>query len=394
MDITLKDLILTENLNDLKLIAGKNGLNNKISGCSILDFQFDKELNILKPENYFESQQLILTSFLYAKNNEFLILDALKKLIERKACGLAINNIYKIPINDVIIKTANSKNFPIFLFKNSNIRFENVILSINKNINQLKNTLHFEKIIDKILYNDNVIENVYKLYPIINELYICVYFKFSTICNIKTLNKDLHYILSQVIPNEVDYVQYKYKNGSLLIISFDRLNSNENLNKIKSIFETNNKDYKECVWGISNIHNNVNNMNLAIQECIFASAYAKYVNMPYARYIDLGVYRLILPHCNSTEYIEYENTIISQIENQDSSNSTMLINTLTDFIKFNGNIHNMAKETKQHENTIRNKLEKIKNITGLDFKKPYDYEQLSIAIKIHISRKIVNEYIK
>ena len=394
MDITLKDLILTENLNDLKLIAGKNGLNNKISGCSILDFQFDKELNILKPENYFESQQLILTSFLYAKNNEFLILDALKKLIERKACGLAINNIYKIPINDVIIKTANSKNFPIFLFKNSNIRFENVILSINKNINQLKNTLHFEKIIDKILYNDNVIENVYKLYPIINELYICVYFKFSTICNIKTLNKDLHYILSQVIPNEVDYVQYKYKNGSLLIISFDRINSNENLNKIKSIFETNNKEYKECVWGISNIHNNVNNMNLAIQECIFASAYAKYVNMPYARYIDLGVYRLILPHCNSTEYIEYENTIISQIENQDSSNSTMLINTLTDFIKFNGNIHNMAKETKQHENTIRNKLEKIKNITGLDFKKPYDYEQLSIAIKIHISRKIVNEYIK
>lgn len=389
MDITLKDLMQSGKLKDLKLLAGKNGLNNKITGCTILDFQFDRTLNILKPEYYFNSHQLVLTSFLYAKDNEFLILDALKKLTERGACGLAINNIYKLPINDMIIKIADSKNFPLFLFNSPNIRTENIILSIDQSINQFKNIFHFEKIIDEIIHNNDIDKNVYKLYSNINELYICAYFKPNNAENIKAFNSNLHNELAKIPFNEINYVQYKYKNGSLLIFSFDTINSNESLNKIKNIFELYSKEYKNCSLGISSIHNNINTMNKAIQECIFASAYAKHENINYAEYFDLGMYKLILPYCNSTEFTEYENNIIGKIKSHDSVNSTKLIDALTAFIKFRGNIHNMSEATKQHENTIRNKLEKIKNITGLDFKKSCDYEQLSMAVKIYNAKEII-----
>ncbi len=388
MDITLKDLMLSGKLNDLKLLAGKNGLNNKITGCTILDFQFDMTLNILKPECYFNSNQLVLTSFLYAKDNEFLILDALKKLTERGVCGLAINNIYKLPINDMIIKIADSKNFPLFLFKSPNIKTENVILSIDKSINQLKNIFYFENIIDEIIHNNDIVKNAYKLYPNINELYMCVYFKLNNNENIKEFNNNLHNELAKIPFSEINYVQYKYKDGSLLIFSFDTINSNESLKKIQDLFKFYNKDYKNYSLGMSNIHSDMNKMNKAIQECIFASAYAKHENINYVEYFDLGMYKLILPYCNSPEFKEYENNIIGKIKNQDSINSVKLIETLTTFVKFKGNIHNMSESTKQHENTIRNRLEKIKNITGLDFKKSCDYEQLSMAVKIYNAREI------
>jgi len=36
----------------------------------------------------------------------------------------------------------------------------------------------------------------------------------------------------------------------------------------------------------------------------------------------------------------------------------------------------------QHENTIRQRLKKIEDLTGLNYRNPDHYEQLSISVKI------------
>lgn len=395
MDITLKELLLKDNFKDIKLIAGKNGLNRVITDCAVLDYQFDPELNISHPENFFMPGQLIFTSFLYAKDNEFLILDALKKLTERNVCGLVINNIYKIPINDMIIKIANSKNFPIFLLKNSTLRLENIILHINNNIHQFKSTPYFEKIIDEILNSVNTdTEKVQKLYPAVKELYTCIYFSFDSHINTLDFNIKLNSELSQANLGEAEYVNYKYKNGALIILSFNSINSNYTIDKIKKVFEPKNtENYENCVWGLGNIHNSIKEMKSAMQESMFAAAYASYICKTYTYYSELGIYKLIMPHCHSQLFTNYSSSIISAIENHDYLNNSGLINTLIDFVKCGGSIHNLSLMTQQHENTIRNRLDKIKQITNLDFKNQSDYEELSIAVKIYICRRITEKYI-
>lgn len=389
MDITLNDLIQIGKLDDLRLIAGKGGLNNIVLGCSILDFQFDKTLNVSKAENFFKKNQLVMTSFLYAKDNEFLIIDALKKLTERGVSGLAVNNIYKLPINDIIIKIANSKNFPLFLFKSPNVGFENVILSIDNGIKWFNN-FHGEKIIDEIVNDKDVEENVDKLYPNIKQLYVCVYFRLNASQNIKSFNDSLHYELTKLYFDNINYAQYKYKNGALLIFSFDIINSNDSICKIKKLFLSDNYEYNSGCIGISAVHGHISEMNTAIRECLYASAYAAYESKTIEAYDNLGIYKLIFHYCNSYEFTEYESHIIDNIKNQYPQNGDKLIDTLSELIKFKGSIHDMSKATEQHENTIRNRLEKIKSITALDFKKPDDYEQLSMAVKIHIAKKIIN----
>ncbi len=71
------------------------------------------------------------------------------------------------------------------------------------------------------------------------------------------------------------------------------------------------------------------------------------------------------------------------LEYYDISYSSKLYETLTSLIECNGNISALSAKLFQHENTLRHRLKKIQDITGLDFKNSEEYEQLSIAIKFY-----------
>lgn len=384
MSVTLKDLIISGTLSDFKLIAGKNGLSKKISHCAILDYEFDNDLNIYNSKNFFKENQLILTSFMYAKNNEFVIFDALKKLIECNVCGIVINNIYNIPINDMILKIADSKNFPIFMSKNTNIRFENIILSINKFIENIKSTVYYQNIIDNILNNN--LEDATNLYPNMKPLYVCLYIKFDKNNDISQINSDLHNYIHSLNVNHIDFTQYIYKHGILFLFSFEAINGNTYIKAIKDMFNNYNN---QCHIGISNTYDSIKNISCSIRESIYSAAYACYFNIKKAEYNNLGIYTILFDNCFDEKFTEYSNKIITPIETQDSV-SGKLKETLFEFIKHRGNIHTLAQTTNQHINTIRNRLEKIKQITGLDFKDPDHYEQLALSVKICICRDMLN----
>ena len=250
-------------------------------------------------------------------------------------------------------------------------------------------------IIDNILNSVNTdTEKVQKLYPAVKELYTCIYFSFDSHINTLDLNIKLNSELSQANLGEAEYVNYKYKNGALIILSFNSINSTYTIDKIKKVFEPKNtENYENCVWGLGNIHNSIKEMKSAMQESMFAAAYTSYICKTYTRYSELGIYKLIMPHCHSQLFTNYSSSIISAIENHDFLNNSGLINTLIDFVKCGGSIHNLSLMTQQHENTIRNRLDKIKQITNLDFKNQSDYEELSIAVKIYICRRITEKYI-
>ena len=56
--------------------------------------------------------------------------------------------------------------------------------------------------------------------------------------------------------------------------------------------------------------------------------------------------------------------------------------TLFEFEKNNGDLHTTSEKLGIHENTLRQRLSKISTLTGLDYHKANEYEQLALSIKI------------
>ena len=93
MKVTVEDISNFPEFADLKLIAGRGGLNKPVERCGILDYEFvegvrEKWYNT----NFRDENMIVMTSFLYAKDNEYLIMDAVKNLASRKCSGLIIKN--------------------------------------------------------------------------------------------------------------------------------------------------------------------------------------------------------------------------------------------------------------------------------------------------------------
>ena len=138
MKLYVQDIYNFPELNKLTLIAGKGGLKKEVRQCGLLDYEYDKDVaskysdyNYRTNGNFFT-----LTTFLYAKDNPDLIYEAVKKLIAMSGSGLIIKNIFKLPINQNVIRYAYYMEFPIFILNDSYPFFEDIILLINKKMEQ------------------------------------------------------------------------------------------------------------------------------------------------------------------------------------------------------------------------------------------------------------------
>ena len=98
MHLTVSKLINIPSFAGLKLIAGADGLSRTISKPGILDYEYDPRVTKRYIDINFHPGQFVLTTFLYAVNNEYLIFDAVKNLVSRGASGLVIKNIFSISI--------------------------------------------------------------------------------------------------------------------------------------------------------------------------------------------------------------------------------------------------------------------------------------------------------
>ena len=114
----------------LKLVAGSGGMARVISNVGILDYEVDPVQKDKYFHTNFHENQMVITTFSVARDNPYLILDAIKYLISKGVSGLVIKNIYRLPVHESVIRYANSKNFPIFYVDSSELYVETMMLEI------------------------------------------------------------------------------------------------------------------------------------------------------------------------------------------------------------------------------------------------------------------------
>lgn len=384
MNYTVSDFCRTFP-HDLKIIAGLGGMARTITEPGILDYELDSMLKDKYLHSNFHENQLIVTTLSCVKDNPFLIAEAVRHLIAKGTSCLVIKNVFQLPIHESVLRYADSKNFPIILIESQDIYIEKIIYEVSRHSELLADIRFSQRILDQILssslQDSEIIEKLKQINPSCKNQFFTLYIQFEDYLENSTLDAyDRHFAESEL-----------NRPGNMLVLQSDSLfytHSSEGIAKeytdssIQNILDIllQGDPYLHC--GISQYHLILQEFKMSLQESIYAATVDNSKGSSFMKYGKIGVYQFLFPFAGNREMTRYAKDILEPIEYYDIENNGNLLETLSHLVQLDGDIIATAETLCQHRNTIRYRLDKIKELTGLDYKRFSQLEQLSMALKI------------
>lgn len=393
MSYMISDFLNTYGPN-VSLIAGSGGLSRIVKDVGILDYELDTSLR----SKYFHTSlfrdQLVLTTFLCAKEDISMIGEGIKHLLKQDASGLVIRNVFHLPIPESVLRYADSRNFPIILINSMEIYFEKIIYDVNRyvermaDINFMQNEVNI--LLSRKLSTDEIREHAKLINPSFEEKYIAIYFMSRDYFSESDFLECFERYDKSCFSTPAS-TMCLYKHGAFLFYSCDDTSvmfyDTFVSQAVKEIFP----DASNYTIGVSRPHFSLGEFSVCIRESLRAALLNKNLQKSFLRYGELGSYEIIFPFAKSREMQDFKRKVLEPINEHDAENNTTLFETLVEYILSGCNMHVAAKRTLQHENTVRYRLEKIALLTGLDFKSPPQLEELALAVKIEICSGLLRD---
>ena len=120
--------------------------------------------------------------------------------------------------------------------------------------------------------------------------------------------------------------------------------------------------------------------HLSIQEALYASQYARLFGENPVCFQQMGIYQILLPYCRNPWLEQYCRSILDPIREFDRRYDGELFRTAELYVKKNGDVKAVAGELHLHRNTIRYRMNKIRELVGGEGDIRFD-EQLFVAFR-------------
>lgn len=380
MQVTVQDIMQLKPLQGLKLLTKPVGLDNVISKVGILEYEFTRQGHAFCTDSHWLPNEFVLTTFGHMKNTPSQMINAVKMLQKEHTSGIAIKNVFQLDIPPEVIRFANTHRYPIFLFTDHSLFFEDVILCVNRLISSVNNQNFLESRIASLLQQNqdgsSVKTIVNEINPFLSDDFQIAYIKSRTDDARSRLPFLLHQ--GQMLLNEGNSL-IKYKKGFFFIRNHKEKSDDTHFQPAK-LLSLNEKDY----WiGISDPTYFIAHFIKALRQSLSAAAYSQIYNRPISHYNQLGTYQLLLPLQDSDEFMAYYNAMIPPICDYDEQNGSSLFETILLFETYHGNIKEMALASKTHENTIRYRLKKVGELFQKSINDAEFIETLITAVKMY-----------
>ncbi|WBW97318.1 PucR family transcriptional regulator [Oceanirhabdus sp. W0125-5] len=370
MALRIRDILTDELYRGFRLEAGIAGLGNKISKVGILDHESEDVITAS-----FTKGEFILTTLLRVKDNPEKLYDIVERLIDVKASGLCIKDIYFNSIGKDVKELADSAGFPIFIY--SVVYMEDIILDVANKLKIDDINKKIESKIEEIISNEEesllITKIANEINPYFKEKCIVMYCKLADNDSLgngfKIVNCDKQH---KVIP---------FREGTLIIYTFE---SSEKIRyeSIKRFLRKSGFDERYII-GISTITDNLGMLSYGIKESMYGCDYAVLNNQRLVFFEQLGVDMILLPLLDNVWVKKYYTTIISSIKKYDEQNNTDLLETATVYVNNRGNMKATARDINQHDNTVRYRMQKIYQMISEKTGKEIGYEDLALGVRIH-----------
>ncbi|WP_176461664.1 PucR family transcriptional regulator [Anaeromicrobium sediminis] len=371
MSLTVGDTCNLPRLQDVRLIAGENGLGKIIKAVGILDYEIGGCIKTV-----FREGDFLVTSLYPIREEQHRLIEVIDELVEIRVCGLAIKNIYFKDISQEVIDYCNQNDFPIFLYTEKTYT-ENIIYDIIKALKDDEDNLYLSSKVHGLL-SANLSENMVRRVALeinssFHENIFVVYMK---------CNEDPKYIISTINngpARDLHSTALLVENGVLLIIS--REEESINITEFLSRGGMNSGDY---VIGTSSGMKLLSKLDEAIKEAMYAGRTAEAYGCDYINFNNIGINKVIVPMLENEWLKKYYNSMIMPLMDYDKRHETDLVKTACIYVNNEGDINKTAKELFQHGNTIRYRIKKIKGLLHIESDTSGFYEQLAFMVRVYM----------
>lgn len=375
--MTLEDALKLEVNKRLKLITDVKDFSRNIKKVGILDHEVGETII-----SDFEKGEFVLSTLLIIKDKPEQMLGFIKALIQAETACFALKTIYFKEYPQEVIDYANEHDFPLFLFDVT--FFEDIITDLNNSIKKENDELVIQFKVDQLLKNDY---NRFRVRTIAYDINNSFFDKHIVITCMPKQSSQKNFLGKIGVKDNYlsDCHKLFYYHGKIMIIlSFidDSIIVNESL--INSILHSTGIDESSYYIGVGKVHKTLEELDMSINESLYTVTYATVEKPGIAWFEKMGLYRALIPQIGSPWVQEYYDSIIKPLIRFDRENDSKLVRTAIEYIRNGGDIKDTANSLFQHPNTIRYRIEKIKSLLSTVVNESSFYEELSVAVRIHL----------
>ena len=382
MNYTISDFYNTYKEN-LRLLCGKGGFSRRVGSVGILDYEFLPEVSGKYRHYNFDEGQLVVSTLMYARNNPNLLADAIKDLINAGTSGLVIKDIFRIHIPDTILRYAEAKNFPVFVLETDKIYVEDIIFDVKTAIIRQSSAGNVERVLDAITNSLSNEQEVFSNAKLINPSFETQHKVYYIFQGDRMSRDSFAGRLRRYIGSPLDIPEATLAplgRGILYITTWEHRAFLKDTAIVEAIKEE--LDLADASVGISGTHYYLGELGYSIREAMYAALISDEWGDDFVNFDDLGLLRMVFPLAGDRTMQDFSSGILSPIRDFDIENNGKLMETLSAWAGYGMSFPEAAKDLHQHENTLRYRMDKIAQITGLDFKKASNAQQLNMAYLI------------
>ncbi len=365
MAISLNKLFATaERKYSLKLVAGKNGLENPVRWVHMVE---DAEV-----PDFLHGNELVFTTGI-AHQDEKYLLDFVKKLKENNSSGLVVNfGPYIKQIPPQVIVYCEQNDFPLFSLPweirliDLTYEFCRIIISDEKVEQSLAEA--FKNLIVNPENQDGYTVAFRKAGFSEKSTYKILAIKFlvnGENISKKLLNEIRLPLLKATRLNNLPRGFFVW--DKTLIIIYQNT-TDEEVSKVKILIENiiiNIRD-AEMYIGVSENVDGYADLYEMYSQSISALKVARLTPQSMMYYKDIGIYKILFDVKNEDLLHDYLNSVIGKLIEYDKANDSDLCKILKEYIENDGSVQRVAEINLIHRNTINYKIKKIKEVLGTD----------------------------
>jgi DNA-binding PucR family transcriptional regulator len=118
-------------------------------------------------------------------------------------------------------------------------------------------------------------------------------------------------------------------------------------------------------------------------EALLAANVAEARGAPRLSFEETGAYRLLLPAMSEdpAELQRFHEETVAPLVDYDGQYETELVHTLESFLEADGNVAKTAEKLFTHRHTVRYRLDRVRELSGLDVGSTDGRERLSLGLK-------------
>ena len=353
----ISDLLKMSEFRNFRKVTKKSGEKNILTNIGIHDYESIDQIPLS-----FGKGDFVLTTLFVCKDSKEDMERYINALLDAKISALAIKEIFHEKIPEKCIEKADIMNIPI-LFYPTHIYAEDIIVSVKTLINEQNRYKDFEEKVNKLISDKMEIHETKEFIALINKASLNktgVIYALKKRYDEKKVLGDCKSLEDKIkafpIKNEI-YLG-KYEEGIMLFINYSDNSKCKSI--LKSLLNMFNKD---DYWvGYELNYEKQNPISESILNALNSSSVASIEKVDLISYDEIGIYKMILPLESNKGMIKQCNEFIKMIKEHDEKYNSFLFETAARYVDNEGDIISTAREMHQHPNTVRYRINKLKQL--------------------------------